>query len=327
MEQQFSYRQDTTGAIHPLRELPGLSEPGELIIDRSAPVPLIPVTDREAVEEHADTVQQLTPSSPTQAQLRYWWWQREKNLMIEDSRYMKPLEADRLGTVTIWGKEGFSLPTRSINSVSTDWLTLVLLLALILFASVRTIWGKYLGYLFQSVLNYSTADRLFREKNYSVLHGAVRLELLFYLVISIFLFQVAAFYRLEFSYKNFLLYLMGLGIVIFYYFFKKSACRFLGFLSENSAVAGEFLFNMDNYNRVTGLLLLPVVAVIAFYPFHNVILPLTIGAIVCGIIYFLLLSRGFIIIIKKQFSIFYLFLYFCTLEILPLVLLYKILVM
>jgi len=101
--------------------------------------------------------------------------------------------------------------------------------------------------------------------------------------------------------------------------------RFAGLLIERSGETEEYLFNMNNYNRITGVGLLPVITLIAFSPFQNIGWLVSTGVFLVVSLYFLLISRGFITLLKKQFSIFYLFLYFCTLEFLPLVLLYKIL--
>jgi len=326
-QQVFTYQQDTTKAANPLKNLPGVPSTGRLNLDRSAPVPLKPIPEREPVEsttEISDT--QATPSLPTAAQLRYRWWQREQNLMVEGSRYMKLRTETKVATATITESEGFRLPTRTVTRGNYDWLTLLLLFVLVLLASVRTVWGKYLGHLLHSVVNYSTSLRMFQEKNTALLQGTLQLDVLFYLVFSVFVFQLFQYFRIDLPWKNFSLFLFSLVLVLVYFLVKKVIYRVLAFINEKTLETGEFLFNMDNINRVTGLLLLPLVAVIAYYPFSNIGFPVTIGLTTVFFLYFLLLSRGLIILLRKQFSIFYLFLYFCTLEFLPLVLLYKILV-
>ncbi len=161
----------------------------------------------------------------------------------------------------------------------------------------------------------------------SFLHGAFRLEVYFYLTFSVFLFQVLNYFRVGLPYKNFGLYLFSLALVLGYFLLKKFAYRLVGFITEGTAETNEYLFNMNNANRVMGLTLFPFILLIAFFPFEDTTVPLTLGIFAAAILYFLLLYRGFIILLKKQFSIFYLFLYFCTLEFLPLVLLYKIIVL
>lgn len=265
-----------------------------------------------------------TVQSP--AQQRYNLRQQENKLLIGDSEYIEPRTEYRLIDSSANAHYGLHLPARELNHTNYDWLTVLLLIALVLFASLRTIWGKYIVSLFQSVINYPTSIRMFQEKNTSTLQGAFQLDVIFYLLFSAFIFQLFNFFSIQLPYGNLKLYLFSLGLISVYFLSKKLIYRFLGFLVEKPAETGEFLYNMDNFARVAGIVLLPVVTVIAFYPFSNLAVPVFSGVILVAAIYFLLIIRGFIILLKKQFSIFYLFLYFCTLEILPLVLLYKILV-
>ena len=158
------------------------------------------------------------------------------------------------------------------------------------------------------------------------MQGAFLLDMLFYLIFAVFMFQVLQFFRVELPYQNFALYLFCLVLLVSFLFFKKSIYRIIGVLIEKKDETGEYLYNVDTYKRVAGLIIIPLVAVIAFYPYGHENIPVYVGISVVAIIYFLLILRGFKILLKKQFSIFYLFLYFCTLELLPLVLLYKILV-
>jgi hypothetical protein len=83
---------------------------------------------------------------------------------------------------------------------------------------------------------------------------------------------------------------------------------------------------MDNFNRGTGIILFPVVALIAYFPAENPMVAVFLGILTTLVFYVMLLKRGISILLKKQFPIFYLFLYLCTLEILPLLLIYKLVV-
>ena len=270
----------------------------------------------------------LTPKAekPTLAQIRYRQRQRENQLLVNGKRYMDPKTEVNLNTTTILPEKGIELPVRERNFYNTDWLAVVFVLALVLFASVRFSFSKYLNQLFQSVVNNATSTRMFEEKSYSVSNGAVRLEIFFYLTLSVFLFQLAGHFHLEFSFQNLILYLFTLGGVLIYFVLKKVAYRVIGVIVEGREETGEYLFNHDNFNRVTGLVLFPIVTLVAFGPFENPDLLILAGVITFIVFYILLLGRGISILFKKQFSIFYLFLYLCSLEFLPLLLIYKIVV-
>jgi len=224
----------------------------------------------------------------------------------------------------IW--EGLNMTPREKSYPGNDWLTGMLFLAFVLLASVKAGYSKYISSVFQSLINYPTAFRMFREKNYSILHGAFRLEVLYYLVFSIFIFQVIVLVSPEKSLFNWLFFGKTLAAVVIYFFAKKMAYRALGSIFIGANDTSEFLFNMDNFNRGAGIILFPIVALIAYYPSDNPMIAVFLGVLTTSVFYVMLLKRGISILLKKQFPIFYLFLYLCTLEFLPLLLIYKVVV-
>jgi hypothetical protein len=127
--------------------------------------------------------------------------------------------------------------------------------------------------------------------------------------------------------KSFYIYLICLGILIGYFTTKRILYSLIGILTESKHEVQEYLFSITVYNRVLGLFLLPVSATIAFIPLPQVESLLFAGLIIIAIFYLLSLLRGGKIFLKKQFSISYLILYLCTLEFLPLLLVYNILLM
>ncbi len=258
----------------------------------------------------------LTPSDST---FRFWLIKPEEKLFIGDARVQPDTTyAEHI----VW--KGLKMVAHEKTYPDNDWLTIIMLLALLLLASVRIGYSKYIGALFHSLINYSTAYRMFREKNYTILHGAYRLEALFYILFSIFIFQIILMEVSKPEIFNWLVYAKTFGTVIIYFLLKKLAYRGFGSIFISASDTSEFLFNMDNFNRGAGIILFPIVAIITFYPFENALFPIVAGVFIFGGFYVMMLKRGISILLKKQFPIFYLFLYLCTLEILPLLLIYKI---
>ena len=221
---------------------------------------------------------------------------------------------------------GLKIIPRENSNFEGDWITGILFFAFILLVSVRASFSKYISTLFQSLINYPTAFRMFREKNYSILHGSFRLEALFYVVFSVFIFQIIVLVSNNNSLFTLSFYGTTLGIVVFYFLTKKLAYFALGSIFTGASDTREFLFNMDNFNRGAGIILFPVVALIAYFPAENPMIAVFLGILTTLVFYVMLLKRGISILLKKQFPIFYLFLYLCTLEILPLLLIYKLVV-
>jgi len=266
------------------------------------------------------------PQQPTTAKVLLWQpWQTEQVLPATDAATPQSRNELQLVNPDTSINKDLVLPVQHLNSDNTTWLSFLLLFVLLIFATVKAGWSKYIQNLFQSIVNYSTAERMFRERNYSFSHGAFRLDVVFYLVFSVFLFQLINFFRLDFTAGGYTLYIFCLAGTFVYFLAKKLLYKYTGFLFENTNETSEFLFNLNNTNRVTGMVLIPVVALLAFSPFSSLKIPVIIGILIVAAIYFLLVFRGVMILLRKQFSILYLFLYFCTLEFLPLVLVYKLL--
>jgi hypothetical protein len=114
-----------------------------------------------------------------------------------------------------------------------------------------------------------------------------------------------------------------MATIIGYFTIKKVIYFLVGALTENKQEVQEYLFSITVYNRVLGLFLLPVTAIIAFVPLYQTETVLFAGLGIVIIFYLLSLIRGGQIFLKKHFSIFYLILYLCTLEFLPLLLIYN----
>ncbi|HEY3372217.1 MAG TPA: DUF4271 domain-containing protein [Prolixibacteraceae bacterium] len=237
---------------------------------------------------------------------------------------LQPLPYDSLHTVLKNVEVVF--PGKKLTRNNPDWLVGVLVLAFFLFATVRLIFNKYLSQLAQATINYSTFTRVFREKYFNFFHASFRLDVVFNLIMSLFGYQFLSNYKVNFGIRNsFYVYLICLGIVIGYFIVKKVLYFLVGIMTESRREVKEYLFSITVFNRVLGLFLLPVTAIIAFVPLYQPELLLFSGLGIILIFYLLSLARGVKIFLRKHFSISYLILYLCTLEFLPLLLVYNIL--
>jgi hypothetical protein len=215
------------------------------------------------------------------------------------------------------------LPERKIERNSPDWQMGVFILALILLGSVRLFFNKYLGQLLSSTMNYITASRMFRERSLSLMHASFRLDIMFYIIFSLFIFHALQIFGITLHPVGIISYLFILGGLLAYFGLKKFVYYLQGNISRTVQETFEFLFNMSIYNRVIGLFLLPVSLIVAFTPMAEPELVIFAGISIICIFYLLLILRGVKILMRKHFSIFYLILYLCTLEILPLLFIYK----
>ena|GEM_PF-1689818 len=235
-----------------------------------------------------------------------------------------PIQAEKVVLLTEEPiKPRLILPERKIERNSPDWEMGVFILAFILLGSVRLFFNKYLGQLLISTINYITASRMFRERSLSFMHASFRLDVMFYMVSSLFVFHALQVFHIRLYRGGIISYLFILGGLVAYFALKRFAYYLQGNISRTVQETLEFLFNMNTYNRVLGLFLLPVSLIVAFTPMAEPELVVLAGISVICIFYLLLILRGVKILMRKHFSIFYLILYLCTLEILPLLFIYK----
>jgi hypothetical protein len=241
-------------------------------------------------------------------------------------KLIQPIPYDSLHTVL--EKVEVVFPGKKVFRSNPDWLIGVLVLSVILFASVRLIFNKYLSQLIQSTTSYSTFTRLLRERYFNLFHASFRLDLIFNLVLALFIYQILNNFKINLGFsKSYSVYLICFLIVNGYFIAKKLIYHILGILTESTSEVNEYLFSITVFNRVLGIFLLPVTATIAFLPLTQVEPVLVAGLVIIAVFYLMSLIRGGKIFLKKHFSISYLILYLCTLEFLPLLLIYNLLLL
>ncbi|MBR5644779.1 MAG: DUF4271 domain-containing protein [Salinivirgaceae bacterium] len=226
-------------------------------------------------------------------------------------------------------KEGKPIQRKTDNILlnksvtDTDWMIGVVILAGLIFAWTRMIYGKYIGMLMQSAVNFFTARRVYEESN--VVRGRVYLllNILFFINIGMFTNQCAHLYGFSLEdTSGFVQFCIFSLAFLAFYLAKTIVLKILDFIFDTHAF-GAYSFTIHLYNKVYGLFLLPLIAVIPFVPENLAEKLVWAGLALFVLFYIFTLFRGLRICIKNRVSIFYLFFYLCALEILPLLTIYK----
>jgi len=249
----------------------------------------------------------------------------QKVQAVDSSDYMAPRQQAEMHSTQLEQK-ALVLPNREREYPGHDWLTIIIFVAIALFASIRYSYAKYLKQLFLSLFNNATSIRMLNDKTYPVFHAAFRLEAIFYIIFPLFIFQCLNLFKYQSRPLTPMYLFLIFGSTLLYFFGKKVIYFTLGLMFETQNETREYLFSYDNFNRSLSLVFLPVVILIQFAPLKTPVFIAISGLVILFSFNIILLRRGAIILLKKQFSLFYLFLYLCTLEILPLLLIYKVVV-
>ncbi|MBI9068076.1 MAG: DUF4271 domain-containing protein [Salinivirgaceae bacterium] len=207
---------------------------------------------------------------------------------------------------------------------NTDWMLGIIIFLWIVFGWLRVGFGRFFQAAVAASYNYFAARRIQEESN--VLRSRVFLfmNLLFFMTLSLFITQWFDFYNYSvLDINGALLFLIILGLLLAIYGLKGFFLAFLDFLFLAKGNFTSYNSTVFIYNKMVGFILLPIVSVIPYMPTDIAPWLFKGSFLMILILYFLRIFRGLQIGFKIRLSIFYLILYLCALEILPVLMLYK----
>jgi hypothetical protein len=209
----------------------------------------------------------------------------------------------------------------------SDFVLLIVILLFILLAYVRFYGKNYIQRLNTSIYNYSYSNSFYREKNLAYVFYGNLLMVIFYIA-STMLLKAGLEYSGYFisSYGHWLEFLILLGCILTAVSLQKLAYTALGRLFGQIRLSGEYIFYLGNLFKVLGIIYLILFVGVYFTENSWRVIFLYSALFVTIIAYLIKISRLVIVLFTNQFSIYYLILYFCALEILPLAIIFKFLV-
>ncbi len=204
------------------------------------------------------------------------------------------------------------------------WIPGLIILSFLLLIWIKLIYVQFLTPVLISTFNYKEAARLYYGKNAPAQNAFHILHAIFAINGGLFLLFVAGFFDLRLpEIQPVLIFLILSASLVLIFFLKSIALGVVGFLFNKSQLFSEFRHNMFIYNKIYGVALLPVIVGL-LYASDIMYVPLIyIGLALGGVFYLFQIIRGMEIIKRKEFSVFYLILYLCAFEILPVLTIYK----
>ncbi len=216
-----------------------------------------------------------------------------------------------------------SIEPQPIRPPREDWFFAVVLLGFILLTLSKYFYEKRLRLLFSSIFSRPAASQLMREGGLPGHQSFIPLLAIYIISVTLFFYSLVRFFTPGPETLGQELSIYGLILVgfIVFFFLKIFLIKVSGFVFKNENTASEYIQNIYIYNLFMGILILPLLLLIE-YSYQEVFIYITL--IVCGLILFNRFFRGLIIgLSDTKFSLFHLFLYLCTLEILPLIFIAK----
>ena len=204
------------------------------------------------------------------------------------------------------------------------WVLGVVAALLLLFAILRVSFTKQLQTIVQSFFSNRVLNNLNKEDNLFTSWPFLLLFVQFGFTVGMFFYLVAQFYHLAFSGSGFQFYLSISVLIVVLYILKILILRVLGHLFNVQKPVNEYvtILYLSYFNL--SLLFIPLVIAFALSPLKYAPIFIAISFILLGTIFaFQFIRAGVNILSKNRFSKVYLFLYFCALEICPILILIK----
>ena len=210
------------------------------------------------------------------------------------------------------------------NSPVLYWPSILLFIVFSIYVSIKVTDPKKIIKIFIAIFSLQASKQLLREDYKLYKRVSVFLSVCFILVISFLICLINDYFGLILkSYSLFYQYLFFILTTTFIYLTKIVSTLILSHINSSYEIGKEYVFNLFVFCQIAGIILFPVVVFLQFsrYPAEWFLYP---GLIVCGSIYMLRIFRGFVIsALEQNIGILYIILYLCALEILPLLVLVR----
>ncbi len=204
------------------------------------------------------------------------------------------------------------------------WIFGILFLGFVLLAWSRIFFRRRMNMIFSGIFARNYANQLIREGNLFNERIGLVLFLVYLSMMPLFAYlSLPLFYSVPESPRGGLLYILLLAFFAAFWLLKVIFINGLSLLFNTREHSNDILANMYLYNLFAGILLLPLLSCMA-YADREIFFYITL--IILFLVYLVRIFRiAMIGFGMSKFSVFHLFLYLCTLEILPLIVLAKIL--
>lgn len=216
---------------------------------------------------------------------------------------------------------------QTIDNGYQGWFFPVLLFVLVIYTWLRIFYNKYFNQLIQAFLNTNLTNQMVRDENILVQRASILLALTFNIIAALFLYllSIEIGWNLGGIGNGFNRFAFFITVVSASYTFKFLILKIIGWLFDLDREMATYIFNIFLINNVLGLILVPIVALMAYSPLIEPHFLAILSLWLIGIAFCYRLFRGLVSgLAVSGFSPLYLFLYLCTLEIAPLLVLIRI---
>lgn len=216
---------------------------------------------------------------------------------------------------------GFDVKERSM--MNPGWIAPLILFCFILLAIAQYGWHKRVFQIFKAFFVGRLFVQLAREGGLFNERVTLLLFLSYIIAFALFLFQIVNFYSettIGLS-ESLILYAKLFAGVALIYIIKIALFRFSGFVFKSVKETSDYVLTIFVFGQIAGIIILPFLVLLTYLKSETIIIT---GLLLFLILYVYRFYRGAVTVTSSsKISVYYLFLYLCTLEFLPLVFIAK----
>jgi hypothetical protein len=197
---------------------------------------------------------------------------------------------------------------------------------LIFFALVKNGFGRYVDDLIKTYFRTGINQKQAKEQLLQNPLPSLLLNLFFVLSIGMFLALLLQYFRLGLDFNFWLLYLYCILGLVSIYLVKFISLKFIGWIFQVSPSTDSYIFIVFTTNKIIGIVLLPLLVLLAFT--YDLITEAAMSLsimVVCGLIVYRFFLSYISIRGQIRISFFHFILYLLAFEVIPLLLINKLL--
>jgi len=223
----------------------------------------------------------------------------------------------------VQGEESMEMVQKAQTMLPT-WFFIYLFLLLGFFAWIRLYYGNILTQTVQASTNFQVATRMFKDNSLLQIQLDNILYAFYFPNIAFLLYLVEGRFQIyPYGLQGGALFFFNLAFLVGIFFGRIVFVILTGFLFNRLKIFKEYLYNTFIFNKLMGLAILPLLLFVVYTSGVLQEVFFWLAMAIVTLVVFMRLIRGLVFSFKKDVSIFYMFLYLCALEIIPLALLYR----
>ena len=220
--------------------------------------------------------------------------------------------------------EPVSLAVTLKKGRSNDAFFYLVAIMVLLLASLKYLYGRYFANLFRVFFNTSLRQNQITDQLLQAKLPSFLFNIFFVISGGIYAYLLLSHYGLFSSDNKLIAVLSSIALMGMVYFIKYCTLKFTGWITGLKEVVNIYVFVIFLINKIIGIFLVAFIVILAFSDQQIVEIASLVSLICIGIFLLLRFARSYGLVQNQlKISKFHFFLYIISLEILPLMLIYK----